>query len=1500
MPITRSMKTLSGGVVRPVVLALFLLGSMLASFISPTSALAQSAATPTTINITDSAKMTNARRLGVNIGAQDFWDSGQMMRQIMFRNPGFEGEQWQSILHCKYVTATSCTDDDIYTGWPADFLKGGQAEFILGNAIGTFATVTGMTAASESAGVGVTVNLSGVSIPPSVGDYLVVRLEIPGNAAAGWWTTLSSGASLSTEFTDLSPNSPGKQALRVTVPAGQTATVNSYTDGYAGRSFLQMNGSYTLTFRAKSTGGSTNINASVIRSVSAPPGISYLNQNVALTTSWQDYSYTFSANDTGRAGSIQLSFAMNGASVLLDDVALTAAAAPDNPTNYRNEVVSTLRALNPGTLRYMDSGTNWGSSIDNMLAPDFARERPGYSNFNSESDQIPMGLHDFLTLCEAVGTEPWYTMPTGMSVQEMTNLMEYLGGSTSTTYGAKRAALGHPVPWTSVFKTIHLEFGNEVWNTANPGATMTDAAAYGERSGLIFTTAKSSPYYSSNGFDFIVDGFEVIPSWNQIVLANSSNYNTIDVATYIFTSFNDTSSTENIYGPMFAEPEMQVDTAGGIMNQQAVVAAAATVPANLAVYESNISAGNGTATQAAVNSAVPSVAAGITASLNLLIAQRDLGVNNQNLFSLSGYQYNFLGATSTAASTSPIWGSVVDMGGQSNLQRPNFLSEQLANSAILPQLLTTSQTGANPTWNQALSTNDDVALPAAHYIQSFAYTDGTTLNTIIFNLSRTTALPVVFAGLNAPVGAATISTLTGSNITASNESGENVAIATTSQTLQAGSPITLPPYSMTVISAAAPVVPIMITSVSVTCARSTLSPNGTTTCTPTVVGQGKYNSGVTWTVDQGTISSTGSYSAPSTVPANGVANIKITSVQDTTKTATFPISIAPNTVTGVKVSCNVSTLGQGLNTNCTASVSGTGSFSNAYVWSMSGGSITPAGLLTAALTGTSMTVTATSTQDKTKSASTTIALTQVITISNPVLTTTSTSITASWTVNMAARNGVGYGIAGGSTTGTPYINATMTNPSFVLSGLTPGATYDLWLSSYTSTQTTTKTMSVTIPMTSAPTSTVTGVSVSCNSASILQSAGTTCAATVAGTGTFAHTVTWSVSGGSITTAGVLSAPTTGTAITVTATSTQDKTKSGTFAISLNSPSTLTGVSVSCSSASIFQGGSASCAATVAGTGTIAHTVTWSVSSGSITSAGVLTAPTTGTAITVTATSTQDKTKSGTFAITLNPVLSINNPVMTTTSTTITAVWSDSIAARNEVSYSIAGGTTTGTPYDSSSITNPSYTITGLTPGATYNLLLTAYTSTQTTTKLVTVSLPPSQSSSTVTGVNLICADTTLVLGTTSVCRAVVVGTNDPSQAITFSTSAGAISSLGILTAPASGKLVQIKATSVQDPTKSATYTIALTPTVLISNQVITTTSTSITASWTTNVLTHNGLGYGIVGGATTGTPYDNGYSSKPSYTLTGLTPGATYSLWLTSYKDQASLVILVNVTIPNK
>jgi FG-GAP-like repeat len=101
------------------------------------------------------------------------------------------------------------------------------------------------------------------------------------------------------------------------------------------------------------------------------------------------------------------------------------------------------------------------------------------------------------------------------------------------------------------------------------------------------------------------------------------------------------------------------------------------------------------------------------------------------------------------------------------------------------------------------------------------------------------------------------------------------------------------------------------------------------------------------------------------------------------------------------------------------------------------------------------------------------------------------------------------------------------------------------------------------------------------------------------------------------------------------------------ASSSNASPTITSVSVSCSPSSIQVNQTSSCSATVAGTGTFNPAVNWTASSGSIDGNGTYTAPGTAITATVTATSVQDMSRSGTAQIKItqpNPVPFINQPL----------------------------------------------------------------------------------------------------------------------------------------------------------------------------------------------------------------------------------------------------------------
>ncbi len=187
---------------------------------------------------------------------------------------------------------------------------------------------------------------------------------------------------------------------------------------------------------------------------------------------------------------------------------------------------------------------------------------------------------------------------------------------------------------------------------------------------------------------------------------------------------------------------------------------------------------------------------------------------------------------------------------------------------------------------------------------------------------------------------------------------------------------------------------------------------------------------------------------------------------------------------------------------------------------------------------------------------------------------------------------------------------------------------------------------------SSSTSTITIVGVSCNPTAIVSGQTSQCTASVSGTGDYSSTVTWvASSGGTIDSSSGLFTATTvpfTTQVTITATSTQDNTKTGSNTLTVAAAGTVTGVTASCSPLSIQTGQLTACTATVQGTGNFSPNVDWSakcsgngcLTGGSINPiTGLFSSPYAGS-YTITATSQQDPSVTGPAPVTV--VTPVNN------------------------------------------------------------------------------------------------------------------------------------------------------------------------------------------------------------------------------------------------------------------
>ena len=672
----------------------------------------------THLRVTGQVILPGVTRLGINLGEQNYYDSGQMMKNLLFRNPGFEGMSYRSILHCNIGGPARCIDTQQGFAWPAGFWDGASFEVLDGAAAGRKGKVLTSGPSGGGYGLGLDSGKTGIG----TGDWLAAQKDYPGDPAAGWWPRLEGGARLEAERNDLSPNTLGHQALRVEAAgSGQFAEIRSYFDSSDGMTFVRMRGRFRLSFRAKGLNGARTLHLYVARLVNGMPA--FLNQDVQLTSSWADYHAEFSGNEaaTGPSGSIEASFSVTGGSLLLDDASLEQADGdPANRTAFRDEVVQTLNALQPGVLRLMESGEGLGSTVDNLLSPLQARQRSGYTVWSSRQEDIPVGIPEFLDLCQEVGAEPWIVAPTAMSKDEARKLAEYLAGGADTQGGALRIAAGRRQPWTLSFRTIHIELGNETWNGIFKGETMDDAAAYGRRANQVFAVFRAAAGADAGRFDLAVGAQAVWSDRNVDLLAAVPQANTLAFAPYLMHNVTKWANDDELYGPLMAQPEQ--------MSRQGIVQAtqASAGGRQLAVYEVNLHTTEGTATQGVLDRFTPSAAAGIAVTGHMLRMMRDHGVRDQMLFALSQFRFKRSDGTSVR-----LWGSVVAMGANGRM-RSQFLVEALANRVIRGNMMRVEVTGENPTHDQPEG-NDGVQLRGVHEIDSYAFQDGKAHGLIVFN-----------------------------------------------------------------------------------------------------------------------------------------------------------------------------------------------------------------------------------------------------------------------------------------------------------------------------------------------------------------------------------------------------------------------------------------------------------------------------------------------------------------------------------------------------------------------------------------------------------------------------------------------------------------------------------------------------------------------------------------------------------------------------------------------
>jgi hypothetical protein len=137
--------------------------------------------------------------------------------------------------------------------------------------------------------------------------------------------------------------------------------------------------------------------------------------------------------------------------------------------------------------------------------------------------------------------------------------------------------------------------------------------------------------------------------------------------------------------------------------------------------------------------------------------------------------------------------------------------------------------------------------------------------------------------------------------------------------------------------------PPTVTSVSVSPSSANVQPGAAQQFTATVTGTGDFPNTVTWSVsgqsddaNLGTISASGLYTADNNPPNPNTVTVTATSTYDRSKSASASVVVGSSAfqITGITISPTSANLKTTQTQQFTATVQGTGSFSNAVIWSM--------------------------------------------------------------------------------------------------------------------------------------------------------------------------------------------------------------------------------------------------------------------------------------------------------------------------------------------------------------------------------------------------------------------------------------------------------------------------------------------------------------------------------------------------------------------------------------
>ena len=273
----------------------------------------------------------------------------------------------------------------------------------------------------------------------------------------------------------------------------RTGLVN---EGYFGIG-VEKGEEYRFTVWAKAPKGSGRITVQLINPATMGEHQDFASVRLDVKSAeWQKYEVRLKANQTNNKAQLRI-FLDGRNTVCLEHVSLFPVNTFKGRDNgMRRDLAQALADVHPGVFRHPGGCNVEGTDLatryqwKNTIGP--VENRPINGNrwqhtfthrfFPDYYQSYGLGFFEYFQLSEDIGAEPLPVLNVGMSCQfqnrnnakwhvpvnelkpyidDCLDLIEFANGDTTTTWGRKRAEMGHPAP----FNLKIIGVGNEQWDT---------------------------------------------------------------------------------------------------------------------------------------------------------------------------------------------------------------------------------------------------------------------------------------------------------------------------------------------------------------------------------------------------------------------------------------------------------------------------------------------------------------------------------------------------------------------------------------------------------------------------------------------------------------------------------------------------------------------------------------------------------------------------------------------------------------------------------------------------------------------------------------------------------------------------------------------------------------------------------------------------------------------------------------------------------------------------